>query len=519
MIRQLLHLGEPSLIFGYGQAMEDPRDGLALFGPLDQGKQYGIRAGVVGTSEGIERFRRWVAQIQGPVAGNPPMRRGQVVADEATWERAHPSFPGFEAVFAIPWKPEPALSLEVPAEEVAQAALIGSDAAQRVYRTVDVYASRIIRALQEEETTVDVWFIVIPEIVYKYCRPKASVPADIATTIADKGYGGYLKKFIGAPSLFEEDNVAAIPYQLDLDFHHQLKGRLLDHHVATQIVRETTIAHRDFLRPSGSPVRALNGLEPDIAWHIAAAAFYKLGGRPWKLAGVREGVCYIGLVFKRDHTSADDKAACCAAQMFLDSGDGLVFKGDIGPWYTPATKQYHISRVSAKELVAKAVDSYKDRCGSPPRELFIHGRARFDDEEWAGFSDAVARYRTTIVGIRIREARDIKLYRMADRPVLRGLAYLRDQRTAFLWTKGYTPRLATYVGREVPNPLLIDVCRGKAPMTTVLKDILGLTKINYNACRFADGPPVTLKFADQIGEILTAGFSHKDPPLQFRYYI
>jgi len=47
---------------------------------------------------------------------------------------------------------------------------------------------------------------------------------------------------------------------------------------------------------------------------------------------VRPVVCYVGLVFKNDETPAQVGEACCAAQMFLDSGDGLVFRGALGPW-------------------------------------------------------------------------------------------------------------------------------------------------------------------------------------------
>jgi hypothetical protein len=56
MIRELLKLDEPRLLFQYGQAMEDPRDGLNLFGPLDEGKPHGIRGGVIGTAAGIAKF-------------------------------------------------------------------------------------------------------------------------------------------------------------------------------------------------------------------------------------------------------------------------------------------------------------------------------------------------------------------------------------------------------------------------------------------------------------------------------
>ena len=78
---------------------------------------------------------------------------------------------------------------------------------------------------------------------------------------------------------------------------------------------------------------------------------------------------------------------------------------------------------------------------------------------------------TNLVGVRIRGYEcDFKLYRDGDLPAPRGLAYVRDRHTAYLWTKGYTPRLQTYPGMEVPKPLLIDVCRGEVDIEVVLND-------------------------------------------------
>ena len=63
---QMLRL--PSkLLFGHNQAVEDPRDGLSLFGPFDVGKTYGIRPAVIGTRAGIDRFWHWVESIQRPI--------------------------------------------------------------------------------------------------------------------------------------------------------------------------------------------------------------------------------------------------------------------------------------------------------------------------------------------------------------------------------------------------------------------------------------------------------------------
>lgn len=150
--------------------------------------------------------------------------------------------------------------------------------------------------------------------------------------------------------------------------------------------------------------------------------------------------------------------------------------------------------------------------------LFIHGKVRFDEEEWRGFRDAVGP-ETTVVGVRTTDERDLKLYRKSKMPALRGLAWIRDDWAAYLWTKGYIPRLHTYIGREVPKSLRIEVCRGRASIEVVLADILALTKLNYNACIFGDGLPVTLKFADAVGEILTAGPLDMTAPWPFKYYI
>jgi hypothetical protein len=57
-------------------------------------------------------------------------------------------------------------------------------------------------------------------------------------------------------------------------------------------------------------------------------------------------------------------------------------------------------------------------------------------------------------------------------------------------------------------------------MKVVLEDIMGLTKLNFNSCIFADGLPVTLRFAAAVGEIIVSTPMEKYiPPLPFRHYI
>jgi len=97
---------------------------------------------------------------------------------------------------------------------------------------------------------------------------------------------------------------------------------------------------------------------------------------------------------------------------------------------------------------------------------------------------------------------------------------LRRNRKICTSMTGYIPRLRTYPGFETPKPVLVDINRGDGDLDVVLRDVLGLTKVNYNSCDYASGLPVTLKFADRVGEILLASPRGREaPPLPFRLYI
>lgn len=55
---RLTYLPEPQLEFRFGQRLAYPRDGLFLYGPVgDTNQVKSIRYGVIGTSEGVRRFR------------------------------------------------------------------------------------------------------------------------------------------------------------------------------------------------------------------------------------------------------------------------------------------------------------------------------------------------------------------------------------------------------------------------------------------------------------------------------
>lgn len=130
---------------------------------------------------------------------------------------------------------------------------------------------------------------------------------------------------------------------------------------------------------------------------------------------------------------------------------------------------------------------------------------------------------TNIVGVRIKtSAGETKLFRDGDYPVLRGTALILDERNANLWTTGYVPQLDTYIGPETPNPLFITLLRSKQTLPkieTILTDIMALTKINYNSCNYNDGLPVTVRFANMVGDVLTLGSAKGADRQPFKFYV
>jgi hypothetical protein len=503
---KLLYLEEPSLRFGLGQSVDDPRDGLALFGPLDSGETTAIKVGAVGTSEGIERFERWLERLQMPISS----------AEDPAELNFRPVFPGFQAVFKVPLGPKLHASVEIPAADLAAALSIHSHH-ERVYSAVTLYQAGIEKFRRDEErSNVDIWFIVVPPEVKRLCSPKSIAPP-LSQSLLPSLSLKQARKYMAAPSLFTEINKSTIPYEYKPDFHEQIKARLLTIGTPIQLVQESTVAPRDFLNAFGMPKYSIDR-PSTVAWNLSTAAYYKASGRPWKLEGIREGVCYLGIVFKRDPTESDKRNACCAAQLFLDSGDGVVFKGNVGPWYSETDRQFHLSPNAASEIVTKAIESYKAKSnGAPPSELFIHGKMDISEPEWRGFL-AGASDETRVTFVKIRPS-STKVFGAGKFPLPRGTAAEIHARSGLLWTVGYVPRLQTFTGKEVPSPLQVDIVRGEGEIVQVLRDILALTKLNYNACLFGDGTPVTLRFADSVAEILTAGPRAGEPPLPFKFYI
>ncbi len=224
---KLFHVPEPKLTFGYGQKLQDPRDGLTLFGPFSRNKIRGqMNVGIIGPERQRKHFREYLQKIHRPIFP-------ELV------DKARPSFPGLEAAFGIYINFDNLIEIEVSGAEIEKY-LRYTDGHQRVHNLTNLYTIPLARYANQEEIPVTVWFIVIPNKIHTYGRPKSRIP-QAANNIRD----GLKKKYrnIKQPFLFDSLNRMQEAYEFEVNFHHQLKAKLLTHKIVTQIIRESTIAY------------------------------------------------------------------------------------------------------------------------------------------------------------------------------------------------------------------------------------------------------------------------------------
>lgn len=503
MNNQLHYFQEPQLKFAYGQNTEDSRDGLTLFGPFQ--KSHGMmRIGVIGTKTGIDNYSSFVDRINRPIYSK---------------NLGRPFFPGFSSIFEIDWPSSPFVSIHIDQEEIDNL-VEEQNIKERTYKLVSLFIEKIRSHLDNEEASVDIWYVVIPYSIWLKCRPKSQSKQPNFSKKAIKDVRDGMLSLLRNDALEEYVKMA----EYDSDFHDQLKARAIFDKIQSpiQIALESTLL---FKTKDGSTDYNTE-MQAHLAWTQSSAIYYKLGYLPWKLDSIRSGVCYVGLVFKKLQEYSKKKGfACSAAQMFLDSGDGVVFRGNIGPWMSQDEKTYHLDKSSAKQLLSIALESYKINHGNYPKELFIHGRANFSDDEWSGFSEAASvSSDTNIVGVVINNTDNFRLFKNSPDSenkygIMRGLSLIVDESNGYIWTRGYIPKTKTSNHMEIPSPLRITIARGQSDIKTVLYDILCLTKLNYNACIYGDGLPVTLRFSDKIGDILTAIPDVNWAARPFKYYI
>jgi hypothetical protein len=382
----------------------------------------------------------------------------------------------------------------------------------RVTRLIDLLIGQL-RVLAEKTARPDVVVCALPTDLRDLCtvpskhRTLASQPPTQAQLIKESLAAD---QRIGQDNLFDVAAVHGVSIDQLVDqeehavLHHGLKARAMEVGIPTQLVWQSTL--------EGS------GANEDVAtraWNFWTGVYYKAGGTPWRVSGLEPGTCFVGVSFYRDKGEGTFRTSL--AQAFSDRGEGIVLRGE--PFRWDSTRSPHLNQEMAKELLTRVLAAYREHLHHNPSRVVVHKWQRYWADEKAGFEEAISAAGIHSSDLVAFGARDIRFFRVGNEPPIRSTAILLTPTNALLYSRGYVPFLRTYPGMRVPRPLEIVEHFGSAPMRQICREILALTKMDWNSAAFAGKAPITTDFAEDIGDILAEVPPTATPRPSYRYYM
>jgi hypothetical protein len=237
------------------------------------------------------------------------------------------------------------------------------------------------------------------------------------------------------------------------------------------------------------------------AWNFCTALYYKTNQTvPWKLVTDpnEPRVCFVGIGFFRSRDRQITHSSL--AQIFDELGNNVILRG--GQAYQGDDRRPHLKRDQAQLLLGRAIDDYILANETPPARLVIHKTSLFTDGEREGFINSCAARNIKRIDLVAFVDTDSRAFRSRQYPPLRGTHISFDDKCHLLYTRGSVPFYRTYTGLYIPQPLEIRIDKSDSSAEKICREILGLTKMNWNTTRFDGKYPITLLCARKVGEIM-----------------
>lgn len=500
------HQEEPVLLFGNSNPCIDPKTGLSIYGPyhlLDQDfpTPLEIKIGIVGSGETVSLTKRFIEKCSRKVLS----RKENTIL--------FPSFPGMS--LNSPFKCKLLTSEtweETLTEKELQKVIDISDFYERMTYAVNLFTERVSN-LAMKVPPPNVIICALPMVVVNYCatyvdrfgrtkRYRYTAFERKMQKMREKGQKALSDFFPEVQSL----EMLEAKEKHFTNFRRALKAEAMRFGVPTQIIQERTLLGGEGLQD-----------EATIAWNFCVALYYKAGGYPWRLADVARETCYIGISFFKESGPWFKSMHTSIAQVFSDTGEGLVMKGDQFKWDESLGKSPHLGEDSAKKLLSDAIKFFETNMHRKPTRVVVHKTSRFWPDELEGFNQATENLHSKdFITI---ERGGIRFLRIGDRPPLRGTAIQLPNKDIILYTRGYIPYLKTYPGLRIPNPLEILEHHGDSTSDKICKEVLGLTKLNWNSADFSCSMPITLAFSKRVGQVLSHMSNEVVPRPEYKYYM
>jgi len=292
-------------------------------------------------------------------------------------------------------------------------------------------------------------------------------------------------------------------------FHRALKAKcMLERNcVPLQVIRRQT-----YIDEEAKQSRATR------AWNLGVALYYKSGNIPWQPYDLAADTCFVGVSFHHLKRRSGDLVYASVAQAFSNQLEPFALRGDTVPKEQTRNKQPYLTTDQATVLAHRVIGEYKTRTGgSLPTRLVVHKTSRYEPEEVKGFRDEVLSSVPACDLVSLAPTGFRLLRRGVEAPERGTLCTVEDS-NHYLFTTGYVSAWKEYPGPHIPAPMEI----GAANQTTIIeraREVLSLTKVNWNNADGIGRYPITITFARRVGITMTELEEDDKPNSLYRYYM
>jgi hypothetical protein len=480
---KLLIIEEPQLAFHQNKVHIDIRAGLSTFGAFDKGSvgvPVPIRLGVIGTTATVDGVRDWLERC-----------KNGVDSDEQKLTALRPSFPGMtQQVFGTSLELSDMATRTITRHELT-AALGKSNPLARLVETFMDHARDLA-----SKSGLHVLVVAPPPEVF--ALGDAPQPSVVDPPIDE---------------LQEPAPQQDAPQPSTLNFHDLFKAQAVDLQLPCQVLRPDTYGSHSVVR---NRARRLQD-KATTAWNFHTALYYKAGGVPWRLARhpSRLTTCYVGVSFFK--SMAGDTLMTSVAQVFDERGEGLIVQGGSAS-YDKDDRSPHLKREDAQELLAAGLATYRREHKTMPARLVMHKTSSFNTEEKKGFRQAAEDEKLEVLDLVAVRRSGSRVLRAGVSPMVRGTALLFDEKSGIVYLKGTVPYFQVYPGAYIPRAIEFALEDGETSASELARELVGLSKLNFNNTQFDTGDPITVRAARRVGDILKHVPSGKRVNSRFRYF-
>jgi hypothetical protein len=296
----------------------------------------------------------------------------------------------------------------------------------------------------------------------------------------------------------------------DRYLHDYLKGLCAEAHIPMQILREASAF--DY------------SCNASVMWRLAIALYTKAGGIPWKIANYDKGKAHIGISYAMRPSENGNEYVTCCSQMFDPDGTGFEFVAyDIEECDKVKDNPY-LTRDEMFKVMNRSLSLYQDRHnGSAPSKITVHKRTHFTEQEVEACLEAfpentevelIQICQTPWLGIKVpwslsgKSSDEVK--KDLSFPVERGSYLPVSESQCLLWIqgnvygKGLISNYPNYYKEQIriPRPVLLKRFTGDGGWHETCRNIIGLSKMDWNNDALYNYDPVTLAYSDTLANVI-----------------